>query len=68
MNYELTALRRQPFALCRQTIASCHQPIGITARVTQISDISFLMNRVQSVAISNLGVRVSDCKQLPIEK
>ena len=45
------------------------QPIGITARaVTQISDISFLMSRVQSAAVSNLGVRVSDCKQLSIEK
>ena len=55
MNYELTALRRQPIALCRQTIASCRQPIGITARVTQISDISFLMSRVQSGAVSPLG-------------
>ena len=55
MNYELTALRRQPIALCRQTIASRRQPIGITARVTQISDISFLVDRVQGGTVSPLG-------------
>ena len=59
MNYKLplpTTLCRQPYAVCRQTIASRHQPSGKTACVTQISDISFLVNRVQGAAVADSGV------------
>ena len=53
MNYELFP---PPIGINSPPIALRRQPTGITACATQISDISFLVDRVQGAAVAGSGV------------